>query len=215
LRITKIDNQKKRPGRKNVYVDGKFFAGVSTETLMRLALRTGDEVGPDQVAILKKTEEIFSAKNAALRFLGPRPRTVSEIRNKLREKEFGDEEINRTIADLTEAGLLNDTEFARSFIRNALAIRPVGALVLKRKLLLLGIDKPTVDEAVNQLLEPGNEEETALKAARRFLKTATGHHQAVDKRKLRQKLTGFLGRRGYAWGTIEPVIKKVLQEEGE
>ena len=196
-------------------MDGKFLAGVSAETLMRLALRTGDEVGPDQIAILRKTEELFSAKNAALRFLGPRPRTVREVRNKLREKEFGDEEIDRAIADLKEAGLLNDTEFARSYIRNALAIRPVGKLVLKRKLLFLGIDKPTVEEAISQLLEPGNEEEAALKAARRFLKTALGRPQDVDKQKLRQKLAGFLGRRGYTWETIEPVMKKVLQEGGE
>ncbi len=32
VRITKIESQQKRPGRKNIYADGKFVAGVSAES---------------------------------------------------------------------------------------------------------------------------------------------------------------------------------------
>ncbi|MBM2842078.1 MAG: recombination regulator RecX, partial [Bacteroidetes bacterium] len=96
MRVTKIESQKKNPRRKNVYADGEFVAGVSDETLLRSGLRTGDEISDERLKILIQEEETSSAKQVALRFLAHRPRTTKEIRDKLREKEFAEEEIKQT-----------------------------------------------------------------------------------------------------------------------
>jgi regulatory protein len=215
LRITRIESQKRRPGRKNIYADGKFLAGVSAETLLRLALRTGDEIGPGQLSALMKTEELVSARNTALRFLATRPRTLREIRNKLREKEFPEEEIQRVITDLTAAGLLNDEEFARMFVRNALAIRPTGHLVVKRKLLALGIPKAIAEEAVAEEMPPESAHEQALKAAKQFLRRSRTRQQKEPAIKLRSRLAGFLARRGFGWETIDPVLRTLLHQPAE
>ena len=210
MRITRIEPQKNRPGRKNLYADGTFLAGVSDETLLRLKLRTGDELSPEILLVLQKTEELHSARNVALRFLSYRPRTEREIRDKLREKEFADPEIAQTVTDLKGAGLLNDREFARMYIRDTLAARATGRMLLKRKMLLLGLDRTTVDESLEEAFSGIDQLDAALGAANKFLRRSRTGSRAVDEAKMRKRLAGFLGRRGYAWDVIDPVLRRVL-----
>jgi regulatory protein len=208
VRITKIENQKRHPGRKNIYVDGEFLAGVSGETLLRLALRTGDELGAEQIRVLKKTEELVSARNVALRYLATRPRSVREVRDKLRDREFADAEIGRVIEELKGSGLLDDEEFARIYIRNALALRPSGELLLRRKLLFLGVDKQTVERAISDTIRTGDREEQASRAAETFLKRSAKARRGESPEKMRQRLSAYLARRGFSWDVIEGILKK-------
>ena len=185
MRVTRIETQKRSPNRKNIYVDGEFVAGVSDETLLRLGLRTGDEIDPDKLATFQATEELLNAKRAALRFLSYRLRTVREVRDKLRENEFGDEVISKTVYDLEQTGLLNDKEFARTYIRDTLAIRPSGKYLLKRRLLLLGLDKSLVDEVLKESLENASQESAALEAARKFIKKTNALQRRKDPLRIR------------------------------
>jgi regulatory protein len=213
VRITRIENQKKRPGRKNIFVDGAFLAGVSTETLIRLALRTGDEIGPDQIKILQKTEELHGARSTALRFLSTRPRTEREVRNKLREKEFGDEEITRTIDDLRRSGLLDDNAFASMYIRDTFALRPAGRLLLARKLALLGVPKSIAEKAIEEAFSKSDQADTARALAEQFVAKARSvrHNESPDR--LRNRLAAYLGRRGFPWDVIQPVVHSVLRSD--
>jgi len=209
MRITKIEPQKRRPGRKNVYADDLFIAGVSDETLMRLAIRTGDVISPDTLKALQHTEEVIHAKSVALRFLSTRPRTESEIRDKLREKEFSEAEIAHTIEELRKSNLLNDREFARMYIRDALALKSLGRIVLRRKLLLLGVDKAVTDEALDEAFTDVDLQSIVREAADQFLKKARQSRRRDDPRKLRARLTAFLLRRGYPWDVAGPIVKSL------
>jgi regulatory protein len=210
VRITKIENQKKRPGRKNIYADGKFVAGVSAETLLRLALRTGDDIGPEQLTALQAAETIQNARNTALRFLSTRPRTEREMRSKLREKEFSDDEISRVMHDLRQAGLLDDREFTRMYVRNAQALRPAGAPVLRQKLFLLGVDRTVVDEIIAEELTATDQAQSARDLAAHFVARARTTRKAEPPEKLRARLTAFLGRRGFRWEMIRKVVNDAL-----
>ncbi len=211
MRITKIEGQKNNPSRKNIYVDGEFAVGISAETLLRFGLRTGDEIDESRLKALQAAEELQSAKQAALWLLARRPRSEREIRDKLREKEFGDEEIRQAIASLRSSGILDDEAFARTFIRDQLTIRPKGPIALKQKLLLLGIKKEIIDAALEDAFRESSQEEIALEAARKFLRrTAHG-----DLRSTRQKLSAFLSRRGFSWEVIAGVMSKVLTSTDE
>ena len=44
MKITRIETQKKRPGRKSIFADGEFLIGIASDTLVRFGLRTGDEI---------------------------------------------------------------------------------------------------------------------------------------------------------------------------
>jgi regulatory protein len=223
MKITRIENQKKRPGRKSIFADGVFLIGVGTDTLIRFGLRTGDEITPGTLRSIERAEELLAAKTAALRYLAVRPRTVREIRNALREKEFSDAVAAETIAALTEARLLDDHIFARSFIRNAITLKPTGRVLLKRKLLLLGIDRALADEALDEILEGVSQEEEAGRAASAFVAKKSGRRGVRLKEpnpegdaKLRQQLTAFLIRRGYTWDIVDQAVKRALKgDRGE
>jgi regulatory protein len=216
MKITKIEPQKKRPGRRSIFADGAFLIGVATDTLVRFGLRTGDELSPALLRDLEHAEEILGAKSAALRSLAVRPRTEREIRDTLRGKEFSDAVAAETIAALKEARLLDDAGFARSYIRNALTLRPAGRILLKKKLLLLGVGKALADEALDEILGEVSQDEEAGKAATAFV--AKKSHARKEEGKLRQQLTAYLLRRGYPWDVVQQAVRSAMKgdrREGE
>jgi regulatory protein len=206
MRITKIEGQKHNPSRKNIYIDGEFALGISAETLLRFGLRTGDEIGEQKLKALQAAEELQGAQRVALQLLARRPRTEKEIRDRLREKEFGEEEIDQAVASLRKSGFLDDEAFARAFIRDQLSVRPKGPLAIKRRLLLLGVKKETIDRALNEAFQERSQNDVALDVAVKFLRKIS--HD--DPRSKRQKLAGFLSRRGFSWDVITEVMNKVL-----
>jgi len=213
VRITGIEKQKKRADRRNIYADGAFLAGVSTETLARLALRVGDEIGPDQLKILQQMEEQHGARRVALRFLATRPRTEKEIRSKLESKEFGEEEIRKTLADLAAAHLVDDLEFTRAFLRDARTLRPAGAIQIKRKLLLLGVARETIEQVIREDLPPETEAEAARALAEKFLRRSRGSGTPEPLEKRRARLAAFLGRKGYSWDIIQRILKEITRTD--
>lgn len=218
MRITKIEPQQKNPTRRNLFADGEFLVGVSAETLVKFGIRTGDEIGEDKLMALQATEELQGAKSVALRFLTRRQRTEKEIRDKLREKEFADEEIHQTIEHLKNLNYLDDEKFARDYIRHQLVLRPKGRLVLKQKLLLLGVKKETVDAALNESFQEISQEAAALEAAKKFIKKSSKSRDdppsaRYDPRKAKQKLAAFLTRRGFTWDVVSPILKTLLGEK--
>ena len=73
VRITRIEPQQKRRDRVNVYADGIFAVGISKETLLRAALRVGDELTPERLTALQNEEGLFQTRAAALRLPWPSP----------------------------------------------------------------------------------------------------------------------------------------------
>ena len=214
MKITKIEPQKKRPGRRSIYADGEFLIGVAADTLIRFGLRTGDELTGALLRDIEHAEEVLGARAAALRSLAVRARTEREIRDTLRDREFSDSVAAEVIAALKESRLLDDAAFARSYIRNALALRPAGRMLLKRKLLLLGLAKGIADEALDEILSGTSQGEEAAKAASAFV--AKRPRARKEEGKLRQQLTAYLLRRGYPWDVVQQAVRSTLHgERGE
>ncbi|HTY59417.1 MAG TPA: RecX family transcriptional regulator, partial [Bacteroidota bacterium] len=183
----------------------------ATDTLIRFGLRTGDEITEATLQKLSHAEEILAAKNAALRYLAVRPRSEREIRDALRDKEFSDQVAAETIASLKESRLLDDAAFARSYIRNAIVLKPSGRVLLRQKLLLLGVERSLAEEALDEVLEKGTELDEAEKAARGFAaKKTRARSQGPE---FRKKLTAYLLRRGYSWEIVRQAAKKALEDD--
>jgi len=212
VKITRITRQQKRRGRKNIYADGQFVLGLSDETLMHAGLRTGDEITRERLDSLARMEERQRAKRVALRSIATRPRTVREIRDRLREAECGDQDIEAVISDLQRTGLLNDEEFAGMFVRDALAHRPTGPMLLRQKLLLHGLDRSLVDRTLREQLDTSDQEESALAAGRKYVAKKPAPANPQDRAKLRALVAAHLARRGFSWETISAVLPALLTE---
>lgn len=189
--------------------------GLSKEVLLRAGLRVGDEISRSQVDDLIARETLLSAKSAALRLLAIRPRSEREIVDRLREKEFDERTISAMLGELRTAGLVNDAEFARSFIRNSLTLRPLGEIQLRRKLLLLGVPRPVVDSALSETLTGVEMVDVARQTAIVYQRRLQHSPAPGDPRKTRNKISAHLARRGYSWPTISAVLKSLHFPEGD
>ncbi len=210
MRVTKIESQKKHRGRKSVFADGEFLIGISDETLMATGIRSGDELGAEKLRVLKEIEQLNSARRTALRYLATRPRTEREIRDKLREKEFSDADIRKVLDELLRSNLVNDAEFARMYLRDALQRRPPGRLLLKQKMLLLGLHKELIEESLNELYPEQEQGDKARQAAESFMARKARPKNPEEWLKMKTQLSGFLVRRGYTWEIVQPVLKETL-----
>ncbi|HXX62182.1 MAG TPA: RecX family transcriptional regulator, partial [Bacteroidota bacterium] len=192
--------------------DGEFLIGVGAETLIRFGLRTGDEITAATVRSLEEAEELLAAKSAALRLLSVRPRAEREMRDRLREKEFSAKAITEAIDSLKAAKLLDDAQFAEAYIRNALALKPTGPLLLKKKLLHLGVDSKLIKAALAEGGGRDNDEAEAMRAALGFLSRSARSKRQIDIKGLRGRLTAYLLRRGYTWEVVRVVAREAMKE---
>jgi len=130
----------------------------------------------------------------ALHFLKFRPRSVFEVRQKLKTKRIPDKEIKRVIGTLKKNQLLDDQKFAKMWVVSRNNLKPSGAYVLKMELRKLGI----ADDDIAEALKEQDEEELA----RRALEMKARYRNASF-----QKKAAFLQRRGFSTSLIYKILK--------
>jgi len=204
--ITAIEVQKKNPNRVNIYLDDQFAFGLNR--IVAAWMKVGQQLSDEKIASLQDAEVSEMAMQKALHFLGYRPRSVEEIRKNLEKHEIPPEVIEATIIRLEQEKLIGDGNFAREWVENRSDFRPRGKRALAMELHRKGL----ADSVIQEVLDKGVDEEAlALKAAQKYARKLEGLEWAD----FRQKLGGFLGRRGFGFEVINPVIRQVWEEMHE
>jgi regulatory protein len=147
------------------------------------------------------------AKNRALRLLALRSRSVREVANRLLRAGFERETVDQVVADLLDAGLLDDSEFAREWVEWRTRARPKARRLIKAELARFGLAKEVIDSAVARI-----DDQAEFEAALRLAEDRLGRIHEDDERKSRQKLAAYLSRRGYRWEVVSAVVRRVLPD---
>jgi regulatory protein len=207
--ITDIQVQKKYPSRRSIFLDGRFFCGVSEDVAVKFHLERGMEIDEDKLKELLYEEEFSKAKSYVYRILARRMYTTREIRDKLIEREYVDKIIEDVIATLERYGYLNDRTYAREWIESRMRSKPKGKIALKRELESKGIDRSIIEDALSQAFDQSKEAEMAMDLARRKVRSYNADDPVAAKRKLRS----FLLRRGFDFETVKDVIEQVIDSD--
>lgn len=208
-KITALKAQKKNPNRVSVFLDGEYAFGLAK--IVAAWLQVGQVLDDAKIAALKDQDNSEVAFQKALRFLSYRPRSESEIQKKLSDQGYEASVIEAVLSKLRENRLIGDPEFARTWIENRNTFRPRSHRLLAFELRQKGVAEDVIQET---LADSVDEEELAYQAAIRYVRRL----ESADWETFRQKLSGFLGRRGFSYGTIAPVVRRVWSEtrsEGE
>ena len=81
--VSAIEPQERRDGRRcNVYLDGRYAFSLTTELAVQ-ELHVGEAISEERYAALVVKDQQARCYDAALRFLGSRPRSEREIRDRL------------------------------------------------------------------------------------------------------------------------------------
>jgi len=128
-----------------------------------------------------------------------RDRSIGEMEEKFRRREYDPKEAAETMAFLIEKGFLNDEKFAENFVRFKKSLKPVGKFYLRNKLMEKKISTEIIEKVLS---ENADEVEEIAEATDRWLK----RHQNIPKEKIYQKLVRHLLSRGFDWEKVKEAI---------
>lgn len=150
--------------------------------------------------------KLKEALNASYRTLSYRNRSQKELEQKLKEKGFKKDIIQKTIAYLQERNYINDREFARQWGKSKIAQNFYGKYLLEREFHQKGIDSDTSNEVIEELYSEADEVKIAEQLSIKKMKLYRNLETEVAKR----RLVSLLQRKGFNTDIILKVIKKVL-----
>ncbi len=203
--ISAIKVQKRNHQRVSIDLDGEYAFGLSR--LTAAWLKVGNVLSEERIAALQQEDALEIAYQRALRLIDHRPRSEKEIRQKLAEKDFSAGQIDQAVEKLQRAGLIQDGEFARMWVENRNEFHPRSKRLMRYELLNKGI----AEEHIEAALEGSTEDsELALRAGLAYARRLT----ACDQETFRKRLSGYLARRGFTYGTIVPVVSQLWQQQG-
>jgi regulatory protein len=209
--ITRLAQQKRDAERVSVFIDGAFVFGLSLDLAVKAGLRKGRTLTVEEQQALLDDEERLKAKAAALDYIAYKARTEHEVRQKLRKKGFPEHVADEAVARMRELGYLDDADYARAYARGRLSGRGHGPHRIRADLHRRGVARATIDAVLEDLVEPDDLRETALRHGRKRWRRL---QREDDPYKRRQKLAGYLQRRGFDFDLIREVTEALEAEDG-
>ena len=203
-RITAIRIGRGRGKRVNVFLDGKFAFSLGAEVAVRESLQVDQELSNSQVETLARSDQFHRCLSAAVHYLSYRPRSESEIRERLQQRGFDGDSVEAVIARLKEQGLVDDVAFAQFWRDNRQSFRPRSRWLTRFELRQKGV----AEDIIDQIVDAVDDADSAYRAA--LSKAQSLPHS--DYQSFRRRLGGYLKRRGFGYEVINQTIGRMWQE---
>lgn len=200
--ITKVEIQKKDETRVNIYVDDKFYVGMSMETAIKNHISKGIEIELHSLDKIVLEDEKTVAMAKATKYMGGALKTTKQIRDYLKKKDFATNTIEHVVQKLLEYGYLDDENYAKSFVLTYSS--KYGKLKLKSMLKSKGVS----DKVIECVLDGDVEVADSMEAtAKKYLR----NKELNEKNILR--LARFLISRGYEFDKVNVYIRGLKGRE--
>lgn len=203
--VTRLEAQKRNPHRINVHLDGEY--AFSLARIVAAWLSVGQTLSDQKVEELIARDTQEKVYQSALRLIDRRSRSTSEMIQRLTSKGYSEQQIEQTVGRLHQAGLLDDSAFARQWVENRTVFRPRSHRAMQYELRMKGVAGHEIEDA---LRFAESDEILAYRLGSKYAPRLTG----LEPMPFRQKLAGYLGRNGFSYGTIKPVCDRLWQEQG-
>ncbi len=194
----------KRKGKAFVNFTDESFSSLhlNIDVILAFNLKKGLTLQESLFTQIVSAQSLIDAKRSAYSFATYKPRSEYEVRNKLKEKKFDNETIEKCITFLYEFKLLDDKQFAVTFSKSYLLRKPSGLSRIRQELKLKGLSETIIESTIVNLNTSSNQLEEALKAGDKKLRILK------DKPKDKQKssMISFLQARGFSWDIIKQVL---------
>ncbi len=150
-------------------------------------------------------QPIEKARLQALRLLKVRPRSESELRERLGRQGVSAPVLETLIGEFKCKDFINDAKFAKYFATQRMSSRPVARRVLLSNLRARGVPSDLAVEAADEAVAETDELETARKLA--FERAP--HLKGLKRDAAQRRLFGFLSRRGFSSAVVYRVLREV------
>ena len=150
-----------------------------------------------------RAKPLSSPYEAAVLYLGNRPRSVSEIRRHLRGKRYDDEAIDGAIDKLRAQRYVDYLDVAKNWVEQRSRFRPKGDRALVSELTSKGVSRETIDAALGDM--PA---ESEADRARRAIARQLRRWESLEPPERKRKIHAFLAQRGFGYDVIDEVIAR-------
>lgn len=205
--ITKIEAQKKRDDRVNIYVDEEFFMAIFAELVYTFNLKKGMTIEEENLKNILNEEMYIKGKNKALNILAKADQSEKKIKQKL-STDFDDDIIDMVIEFLNKNKFIDDDLLAQKIVNTNVNLNRCGKNKIKQNLYNKGIDKESIDEAISDIDNDVEFENALYLGQKRYERVKN-----EDKRKIYQKISQHLSYKGFNYDIIKRVLNKLLNDD--
>jgi regulatory protein len=202
-----------------VFFDDDSKIILSIGVFLSSGLKKNDEVSDDRFSLLIEENKRYHIKQRALRLLGRRQHSESELKRKLSEltfaknygalgKNFDNMLIDEVIIELKKSNFLNDKEFADSFVEEKLKTKKWSQRRLQSELIKKGIKQDIISKVIAQKISGAVNYDNAFAVA--IKKHESLKKRNLDRNEIKYKLSAFLLSRGFDYETIKGVCEKII-----
>lgn len=210
-KISRITTQKRSKHRYNIFIyDGhkeKYGFSVDEDVLIKHNLRKGLELNETMIERLLQDDTLQKSYGEVIKYLSYRMRTKKEIIDYLEKKGANEEHITNIVEKLTSEKLIDDQEFANSFVRSRIKTTTKGPGLVKQELQIKGVSSTVADKAIVQY-DYGTQYKKAKKIAEKHLRKKS--HNSINRQQ--QQLQATLVRNGFFQDVIQDVLAETQQE---
>ncbi|MDP8264162.1 MAG: regulatory protein RecX [Candidatus Aceula lacicola] len=149
----------------------------------------------------KNKNEIPKAKIAAFRLLKVRIRSEKELKSRLAQRNFSSKVINSILRGFKQIGLINDQDFAKSWIQSRIA-KGFG----ERRIVLELKQKGISDSIIKNQIQKTQKTYSPKAVIRQLIEKRLKRYKSLEPLVIKRRLYGFLVRRGF---DINIVLKEI------
>ena len=153
------------------------------------------------------------AKTIVYNQLAYSAKTRGQLRKKLQSEGFEAELIEPLLDKFEAAKLIDDAEYAETFVRQKSRTKKLSRAALRRELAERGVRGEEAENALAQRTDE-QEREDAAELVRKKLRPGMGFSDRAEKDKVTRRLLGMLARRGYSSSISMSVIREELAAYG-
>jgi regulatory protein len=209
--IKKITVQKKNKERYNIFFDQgdkeEYAFSVSQDVLIKYDLRKGKELSSEDIELIFQNDELQKAMNKSINYLSYRMRSEKEVRTNLLENEYSVEIVQKVISWLLERNYLNDSEFAKAYVKTQQNTTDKGPRLIENGLKEKGINSLIIEEVMM-----GLSFDEQLQKALKLCEKLAGKKKKVSISNLKNDMQSMLIRKGYPFDVINMAIDSSIKK---
>ena len=161
----------------------------------------------------EETDPYTRAKTIVYNQLAYSAKTRGQLRKKLQAEGFDAELIEPLLDKFEATKLIDDAEYAQSFVAQKSRTKKLSRAALRRELAERGVRGEEAENALAQRTDE-QEREDAAELVRKKLRPGMDFSDRAEKDRVTRRLLGMLARRGYSSSVSMSVIREELAAYG-
>lgn len=196
MKITDIKQQVKNQSRFSVFVDEKYKFSLSQSGILDTGVKVGKEITQQELDALVDESISDKAYNGAISLIVRRKRSEWEMQEYLKRKDLAPELIQDIVSKLKTYNLLDDSDFAKSWVENRRLLKSTSKRRLQQELRA----KRVSDDIIQKTL--ANDETDEKEVLRNLVERKKKQTRYQDP----QKLMAYLIRQGFDYSDVKEVL---------